>query len=443
MPPLRRPRLSVGLLLIAFTLPWLSGCSDDALTPPDVENDLFDSYVALGNSITAGFQSNGISASTQQTSYAVLLSEQMGTPFGTPSLAPPGCPPPVEDIFSASVGNGPSGCALRSSSLPPTLNNVAVPGAQVFDALFNVDPTGDGMLPVTSTNELTQFILGGRTQVEAAQAANPTFASVWLGNNDLLGAALAGVPDTTNGDPNDDLGNFPAPSTPPSLFEQQYASVVDSLVEAGAKRGVLIAVANPTLVPNFVRGQALFAGESEVNAYGQALVAQSPQFDNWGKFEADSSCASSPGANIQVPLSFFFQEFLSQALLGFTSTLDCDPAAVSEQILTPREQAAIESRLDQYNALIENIAQENNWAFVEGLNGTLQGLYQNDLVPRLPAPRPDSPTFGRYFSEDGVHPSSTTHRVVAHLIIRKLNNKYDDVQLEQIDIPDEVRPLLP
>ena len=436
--------LSAGaVLLLVLFAPLLTGCDDESLTAPEVRNDLFESYVSLGNSITAGFQSNGIVDSTQQDSYASLLAKRMGTPFGTPSLAPPGCPPPVDDIFSASFGGGPSGCSPpRSSPLPTTLNNVAVPEAQVFDALSNMDPNAGGELPLTSANELTQFILGGRSQVEAASDVNPTFASVWLGNNDLLGAALAGVPDTTNGIPDDDLDNFPAPSTPPDLFEQQYRSVVDSLVNAGVKRGVLIAVANPTLVPNFTRGQAFFAGQSQINDYGQALAAQSSQF-NWGQFEADPSCASRPGADIRVPLSHFLEEILGRALLGFTSTLNCDPSAVPEPILTPSEQAAVETRLNEYNDRIETIAQENNWAFVDGLNPTLQGFYQNDLVPLLPAPTPNSPTFGRYFSEDGVHPSSPTHRVVAHLIIRKLNSKYDDVQLEQISIPDEVRPLLP
>ena len=57
---------------------------------------IFSSYVALGNSITAGYQSGGINDSTQRLSYAVLLAKQMGTRFAYPSLVMPGCPPPSE-----------------------------------------------------------------------------------------------------------------------------------------------------------------------------------------------------------------------------------------------------------------------------------------------------------------------------------------------------------
>ena len=56
---------------------------------------LFKTYVSIGNSITAGYQSGGINDSTQRQSYAVLLAKQMSTRFAIPSLRAPGCPPPV------------------------------------------------------------------------------------------------------------------------------------------------------------------------------------------------------------------------------------------------------------------------------------------------------------------------------------------------------------
>lgn len=447
-----------GLFVLALLLPWVSGCDSGSLEEPEITNDTFRSYVALGNSITAGFQANGIVASTQSDSYANLLAQQMGTSFGLPLLNAPGCPPPVNDIFTDSFSqqDGGTECALRAAPAPSTVNNVAVPGAQVFDALSNVDPTpGQPEQPVTSTNALTQFVLGGRTQVQAARQANPTFATVWLGNNDLLGAALAGVPDTTNANPSDDLDNFPAPSTPPSLFEQQYRSVIDSLTEAGVQRGVLIAVANPTLVPNLSPGQAFAAAEGQINSLGQALASDLGAA--WGSFETQN-CATGAGANVRVPLSYFFGTILRNALQGSTSTLNCnpnpqsDPSNAAEPILTQAEQSAISARLTAYNDIIESVADDKGWVYVDEVNPALQNLYQagtgdgdptNDLVPKLPTPSENSPTFGRYFSEDGVHPSSTTHRVVAHLVIRELNAAYDDVQLEQVSIPDEVQPLLP
>src|SRR5712692_10858453 len=174
----------LGLLLVA-------ACQNDQLNRPFANtpvDPLFARYVSMGNSITAGFQSGGINDSTQRQSYAVLIGGAMGgNRFYYPSLNSFGCPPPFTNIFTgARVGGaGITGttCLFRSPNIPPYLSNVAVPGAETIDILNN------GPTPGTHSNPLTQLFLGGRTQVQVMMAAQPTFVSAWIGNNDLLGAA--------------------------------------------------------------------------------------------------------------------------------------------------------------------------------------------------------------------------------------------------------------
>ena len=48
---------------------------------PPLGGEMFRSYVAIGNSITAGWQSGGINDSTQQQAYPRLLAIQMGTQY--------------------------------------------------------------------------------------------------------------------------------------------------------------------------------------------------------------------------------------------------------------------------------------------------------------------------------------------------------------------------
>ena len=424
----------LGVCLLAGSL-LLSGCSDESLVATEATSDTFARYVALGNSITAGFQSNGIVDSTQSDAYAALLAGQMNTRFEIPRLREPGCPPPAENIFLSAldaVGNSSAPpCGLRASPTPTVLNNVAVPNAKVIDALRND-------APASSPNELTTFILGGRTQVEAAQQLNPTFASVWLGNNDALGAALSG-----------DTGAL----TDASTFDSQITRVVDSLVDAGADRGVLVSVANPTLIPHLSPGQAYKAAEQQINQLGQTVAGQNPDF-SWGGYAVAASCASGPGAQTRVPFTYGFRTLFFQALEGQSVQLDCAPSSAPPSLLTPSEQSTIVSRVQSYNATLSSLAQEKGWAYVD-VNPVLQALYQatddegTDLVPKFPNPptslqngASNPPTFGQYFSEDGVHPSSPTHRVVSHLIIQALNNRYEDVQLDQISIPNEVQSLL-
>jgi hypothetical protein len=215
---------------------------------------------------------------------------------------------------------------------------------------------------------------------------------------------------------------------------------------------VLVSVANPTLIPNLSPGQAYAAAESRINQFGQTIAGQSDQL-SWGGYTVDASCANA-GAQTRVPFSYGFQTLFFRALQGQPVELNCDPDGAPAPLLTPSEQSTIVSRVQSYNATLSSLAQETDWAYVN-VNPAFQALYQatdddgNDLVPKFPTPpdlqdpsRDFPPTFGRYFSEDGVHPSSTTHRVVTHLIIRTLNDRYEDVQLDQVPIPNEVRPLL-
>src|SRR4029450_6169346 len=77
----------------------VGACTGDAtVVEPKSVDPTFRSYVAIGNSITAGFQSDGINDSTQQRSFAVLLAKQMSTRFAYPSLAGRGCRPPIANF---------------------------------------------------------------------------------------------------------------------------------------------------------------------------------------------------------------------------------------------------------------------------------------------------------------------------------------------------------
>ena len=69
----RRTLVAGGLSIVLLA----AACHEDGLfttpPPPYAGGAMFQRYVAIGNSITAGFQSGGINDSTQKQSYAVLV----------------------------------------------------------------------------------------------------------------------------------------------------------------------------------------------------------------------------------------------------------------------------------------------------------------------------------------------------------------------------------
>src|SRR5216110_1860332 len=114
---IRTTRFAAAVLGFALVA---TACQNDQLNRPFATtpvDPLFDRYVSMGNSITAGFQSGGINDSTQSQSYAVLLARAMHTPFFSPLMNKPGCPPPYTNVFTGArlSGGTPTTCALRKT----------------------------------------------------------------------------------------------------------------------------------------------------------------------------------------------------------------------------------------------------------------------------------------------------------------------------------------
>src|SRR5438552_10522438 len=103
---IRKSLLARGAMAAAAAV-TVYACDNAAKAVYPLTVDLiFANYVALGNSLTAGFQSGGINDSTQRQSYAFLLAGQMGTRFAYPSLVKPGCPAPIATFATGALVSG-------------------------------------------------------------------------------------------------------------------------------------------------------------------------------------------------------------------------------------------------------------------------------------------------------------------------------------------------
>lgn len=390
---LRAARPAV-LALAACVALTAAGCKN-VLEPPNPSGGhIFDRYVAFGNSITAGFQSAGINDSTQQQTYAALFAQMAGTTFNQPLLARPGCPPPVVNIFTGEVVGGAAAppCALRDEPVPPFLNDVAVPGAAVLDPLTNLADS-------SRANELTTIMLGGKTQFEAARAADPTFVTVWIGNNDALEAALSG--DSTL-------------VTPQATFAARYQALADSIASLPSLEGAaLIGVGYVKYVPNLSLGAAYWLAKQQNQLPPTFLVAN----------DCAPSAYGGVGEVARVPFAYGFGVLMAAALQGQTVTLDCvnDPP-----VLNPAEVAAVHGAVEGFDATIQQIAKDHDWVYVDP-NVLLLDQLQKGNIPPFPATTGtaavDAP-FGPLFSKDGVHPSATAHQMIAQALAQAVAAHY-------------------
>ena len=110
----------VGALLVA------GACNDEHLLRPGNAvpiEPLFERYVSVGNSITAGFQAGGIYDTIQGQAYPVLLARAMKSIFFVPYMSSPGCPAPYSNVFTQTRRPGPS-CALRKAQSPPPIKKL-------------------------------------------------------------------------------------------------------------------------------------------------------------------------------------------------------------------------------------------------------------------------------------------------------------------------------
>jgi lysophospholipase L1-like esterase len=399
----------------AFTLAGVAlSCNGDAVVfNPALADDLFRSYVAIGNSITAGYQSDGISNTTQRQSYAFLLAGQMRTRFAYPALFGRGCAPPLtnwQTLARAGTGSTSTTCDLRDAALATDiLNNVAVPGAASTEVNASVS---------TFHNILTTLFLGGETQVQRALEANPTFITVWIGNNDVLQAAGTGLVTATPG--------VSRGITPVATFNTNYDGMISAL-DAGAPeaKGVLIGTVNTSAAP-LVFPVAAFQDAAFLNGFS-ALAG--------GTVSVHPNCTGS-GALVSFAIIAQMRSGAHPRFIVCAKNTPGFPAPVGDIfILDTEDQAALTAAVNAYNTHIQAKATELGWVYVDpnGLIGALRLSGCINAVPNLAAAPTASP-FGACVSLDGIHPSATGQAQIANALIGVINTTYTQT-LPTVTVP--------
>ena len=417
----------------------------------------FERYVSLGNSITAGLQSGGVVDTLQARSYAVLLAQRAGmNDFTFPAVAQPGCPVPFSAPLTASTDTANCNLSPVGAQSGPS-RNFAVPGARLVDLLRVPSPA-------TDVGRLNLLLVGPRSQVQAMKQSQPTFVSVWVGNNDALEAAVSGVlgPRTAGGD---------STLTPLATFQAQLNQLVDSIKAVQPRGAMLVGVVDAVRAAPILQPGAYF------------FIASQATNGRFSGKPVNGNCSPVNTLGQPNPLSRNMVSFRIVADANFTE-INCDPNAFpvgdprrGVHLLDTGEQAIIAARVGTvttgqpttgYNGAIRAAAVANGWVYVDPnvifttfINQTTNAPAGTGTLPLFqrvrkcqhlasptltaaqlgeavlkscpnPGPVPSTGTtnvgapnfFGSLFSFDGVHPSSEAHRVLAGRFSAAINNLY-------------------
>ena len=240
----------------------------------------FTSYVAIGNSLTAGYMDGTVSRVGQTYSYPNLLAQQFalvgGGAFTQPSFAEdvnnlgginfnnPLIPnSSTRLVIDASQGRPENIVGSPTITLTPqamAYNNMGVPGAKSFHLLApGYGSAANLLLGRANPYFVRHATSSSATVIGDAMTKNPTFFTNWIGANDVLSYATNGgaKPDgTTPADDHNTTGNInpltygPNDITNTNLYESTYRNMINTLTNGGAK-GVVCTIPSVTSIPYF------------------------------------------------------------------------------------------------------------------------------------------------------------------------------------------------
>ena len=402
---------------------WLAGCSGPSSNPLEsiqkaqVANaGNFSNTIFLGDSLTAGFQSDSLLDTQQVHGWAPVLAKQAGFNIIQPLIAFPGAPNVLQlvsvgppPVITAYCGPTPPNCVTTTGrdNYATQVTDLAVPGAFVNDVMNTVPLVN----PAPGQQQLNQLVLGypglgyglAQSQLQQAIAAQPTTIFLWIGNNDALIADMTGSP---------------ASMTSVANFTTQYTALMTQLMTMTPAHLVIGNIPDVTQVP-YLTPAALVLGEVS-QEYGI------------------------PTSVLSAALGIVPGDYVNQ-----TGLAQISPILLGQQkgpitdagVLSAAEVVVVQAQVTAFNQVIAAQAQAAGATLVD-INALFKQLTASGLT--INGYTGTTAFLGGFFSLDGVHPTNTGYAVVANAYIDTMNSKIGtkipDVNLGAVAAADPLWP---
>ncbi|WP_299291975.1 SGNH/GDSL hydrolase family protein [uncultured Mucilaginibacter sp.] len=391
----------------------------------------FSRYIAVGNSLTAGYADNGLYLEGQQNSYPSIIAKQMQQVGGGTFTQP---------LFTQAQANG-SGYvkltgfnAAGSPVLAPVTDQLAIRGVVPIPGFGNVTTytkySGDNnnygipgmkLLHITLTaygnlNGYYERLLPGNAGTNSTAyldyvTAKPfTFFSNWMGNNDaLLYAVSGGAGDVL---------------TDKTTFTQLYTLLLSRLTAAGQK-GICATIPDVTAIPYFntVTPALILASVQKANPTVQAIFINakssadvtSTTYAARPATAADMITLTFPTSKIGTPVATPAGN-LPYGLTPYTPI-------ENQYVLDANEVALAKDYINSYNTTIKAVAASKGIA-VADMYSFLNDIKAHGLVVDGLTLTSNYIT-GGIFSLDGVHLTPRGYAIVANQFIKTINAQYN------------------
>ncbi|WP_242926141.1 SGNH/GDSL hydrolase family protein [Pontibacter vulgaris] len=412
-------------MLALFAATVLTSCDPeiDGASPSKGEAD-FTKYVAVGNSLTAGYSDGGLYREGQLNSYPSILAEQFKLAGGGEFTQP---------LFTEAQKNGSGYLSLTgfdASGLPilkpvttelavrgmgadnktllyteylEPVNNLGVPGIKMID----VSTAGYGYNNPIAFNPYYERLLPNdvtpsgalRPYVATAAATQPTFFTMWLGNNDVLSYATSGGIAAIS-----DLDKF----------KTNLDAMVNALVGANNAKGAIINIPDVTGVPFFTTKATATLIQMAAAANTKLYIVGSDNVTRVATTADYVLLTSTVGTPEQTPVGTIPHGFSPYNPLR------------NNEVLDNTEVATAQAATANFNNALAAAAQAKGLALVN-MNTFFNSVKMKDNKPQLTINNiAYSPAFisGNLFSLDGVHLTPRGNAIVANEIIRNINATY-------------------
>jgi len=387
----------------------------------------FTKFVAIGASVDAGFLDNCWVKYGQVDSWNAILQRQVGTTtFEQPYLDTPGvggCM--VLTSLAPTFSNKASQAKPLNLTLARPYDNLSIPGYTLSLAVTKKAPT--------SASDVAALVLRtlNATQVEQAASLKPTFVSIGLYGNEILGPA-------TSGTAVDGVTVMPA-----AAYGASYKAVVDTLkaAQGGTGKGVAQLIPDITTIPftSTIPPYITSGGKVVVGPDGKPMTFLGSKGGN----------IAAPGAAMAPIPADSLVNITASAFLATGYGIPCAvldaggaPAAdprrancnkplpdnanaqlgIPGVVLYPDEVALLKTRGAEFNAQIKSIAAAAGYKVFDTT------AFFSDLKThgREYAGITVNAAFlsGGLISYDGVHPTALGYAVWADEMVKFINDSY-------------------